>query len=287
MAEDDATSPDPNTSGSRPSFWRRWVIYPLLLILTLVAAAAWIQRKDIADNLIGATLASDGIAASYEIESIGGQRQVLTNIVIGDPAKPDLTIERAEVVIRYRLGLPGVASMKLVKPRLYGTYYGGKLSFGALDPLVFTGSKEPFEFPDMTLDLIDGRALLESEYGPVGIKAEGQGHLRGGFAGKLAMSAPHLAGAGCKAAGATLYGKIGIDAERPQFAGPLRLAGLDLRRRLARHCRGHARNQAAARSRHGRDRGGTHRRDAWREARRGDRSRRSTSRARLPSATTN
>ncbi len=226
MAEDAATTPDPGEPGPRRSFWRRWIIFPFLLVFALAAIAFWIQRKDIADNLIGATLADKGVEAHYEIESIGGRRQVLKNIVIGDPERPDLTIERAEVAIRYRLGLPDVASVTLVKPRLYGTYYGGKLSFGSLDPLVFTGSTAPFEFPNMTLELVDARALLESEYGPVGIKAEGRGHLRGGFAGKLALTAPELAGGGCEARGTTLFGRIGIDAERPQFEGPLRLAGL-------------------------------------------------------------
>ncbi|MXO59159.1 exoprotein [Altererythrobacter salegens] len=226
MAEDAATSPDPGEPGPRRSFWRRWIIFPFLLILTLAFIAFWVQRKDIADNVIASALASKGVQATYEVERIGGRRQVLKNIIIGDPTRPDLTVERAEVVIRYRLGLPGVASLKLVRPRLFGTYYGGKLSFGALDPLVFSGSTEPFEFPNMTLDLVDGRALLESEFGPIGMKAEGKGHLRGGFSGKLAATAPRLAGAGCDASRATLYGSIGIDAERPQFQGPLRLAGL-------------------------------------------------------------
>jgi hypothetical protein len=31
--------------------------------------------------------------------------------------------------------------VRLLRPRLYGTYRGGKLSFGALDPLIFTGEK--------------------------------------------------------------------------------------------------------------------------------------------------
>jgi hypothetical protein len=50
--------------------------------------------------------------------------------------------------------------------------------------------------------------------------------LRGGFAGELAASAPELALGGCDIAGATLFGKIGIDAERPTFDGPLRLQSL-------------------------------------------------------------
>ncbi len=232
MAEDEANDTAPAAVAHpralrRRSFWLRGLVFPLLLILGLAFLAFWFQRKDIADNLIASQLASKGVPATYEVERIGGARQVLRNIVVGDPEQPDLTIERAEVTIRYRFGLPGIARVRLVKPRLYATYHGGKLSFGKLDPLIFTGSKEPFEFPNFALDMVDARALLETDYGPVGIKAQGSGHLRGGFRGRLAANAPDLALASCDAAGATLFGTIGIDAERPTFKGPLRLASLD------------------------------------------------------------
>src|SRR5690606_15102882 len=66
-----------------------------------------------------------------------------------------------------------------------------------------------------------------SDYGPVGFKAEGSGHLRGGFRGRLAATAPELAFGTCEASGTTLYGTVGIDAERPSFSGPLRLREFD------------------------------------------------------------
>jgi hypothetical protein len=227
MAQDDAIDAPAEIAGRPRSFWRRWIIYPLLLILGLAFLALWLQRERIAGDVLGSTLESYGVPATYEIERIGGRRQVVSNIVVGDPARPDLTVERAEIVIRYRFGLPAISSVRLIRPRLYGTLYGGKLSFGALDPLLFPeGPKEPFEFPDMRLALVDGRALLESDYGPVGFKAEGSGHLRSGFAGRLAATAPELAFGECEARGTTLYGTVEIDAERPAFAGPLRLRGL-------------------------------------------------------------
>lgn len=211
----------------RRSFWRRRIVFPLLLILALAFVAFWLQRETIADNVIGNYLRSRHVPATYHIEHIGGTRQVLTDIVVGDPKHPNLTIERAEVVVRYRLGFPGIARLILTRPRLYGTYRGGKLSFGALDPILFTGKKQPFELPNYALDLNDGRALLETDYGPVGIKAEGKGRLRGGFAGILAATAPTLAFGDCNLAGATLYGTVKVDAQRPAFNGPLRLRSLE------------------------------------------------------------
>lgn len=222
-AENDTTA---NTAVRRRSFWRR-VLLPLLLVLGLAFVAFWIQRKDIAGNVIGNYLRSHHVQATYRIEHVGGTRQVLSQIVIGDPKHPNLTIERAEVVVRYRLGFPGIARLILTKPRLYGTYLGGKMSFGALDPLLFTGKKQPFQLPDYVLELHDGRALIETDYGPVGIKAEGKGNLRAGFDGVLAATAPKLAFAECALSGVTLYGKIGIEAQRPNFSGPLRLQSLD------------------------------------------------------------
>ena len=53
------------------------------------------------------------------------------------PQAPDLTIERAEVAIRYRLGTPTLGRITLVRPRLFGTLRGGKLSFGTLDKALF------------------------------------------------------------------------------------------------------------------------------------------------------
>ena len=141
---------------------RRIGCYAALVVLAILAvglAVLWLNRERIADNVIADELESLGIEASYEIERIGGRRQVLTDIVIGDPARPDLTIERAEVVIRHRLGFPAIAAVRLTRPRLYGTYRNGTLSFGTLDPLLFTGEEKPFELPDFVLAVTDGRAL--------------------------------------------------------------------------------------------------------------------------------
>jgi hypothetical protein len=203
-----------------------WAALVVLLLVLAALGAAWINRKQIADNWIGSQLASRGINATYQIERIGGRRQVLRNLVVGDPRHPDLTVEQAEVFVRLRFGFPAISEVRLVRPRLYGTYRNGKLSFGALDPLIFTGEKKPFEFPDFALRVTDGRALLESDYGPIGLKLTGDGHLRGGFAGELAATAPRLSLGGCETRGATLYGRVAIKAERPEFTGPVRLARL-------------------------------------------------------------
>jgi hypothetical protein len=220
-----ASPPDqddpPSPAGRRIG---RWAALAILSVVGVVLAVLWLSRERIADDVIADQLAGYGIEATYEIERIGGSRQVLRNLVIGDTDRPDLTIERAEIVLRYRFGYPRIAEVRVIRPRLYGTYRDGRLSFGQLDKVLFAGPEKPFEFPDMRVRVTDGRGLLESDYGPVGLRLEGSGHLRGGFAGELAATAPRLAGAGCTADQATAYGKVSIADARPAFAGPLRFA---------------------------------------------------------------
>ncbi len=206
---------------------RRLVMLSLLAGLFLALALAWFSRRDIADNVISSQLESLGLPATYKIESIGADRQVVRDLVIGDPQQPDLTIDRVDVAMESRWGVPWFGRITLVQPRLYGSYRKGRLSFGSLDKILFTGGKEPLRLPDLDLAIIDGRARMDTDFGPAGIKLEGRGRLRGGFAGMAAAIAPRLDVAGCRLARASLYGRISVNGEKPSFAGPLRLAGLD------------------------------------------------------------
>ena len=209
---------------------RRWgrVAGVVGAIVLVAAGAGWLTRKNIADNVIAGQLESLGLSGTYDIESIGPRRQVIENVVIGDPRHPDLTIARAIVEIEPRLGFPSISRVTLVKPRLYGTWNGPELSFGTLDKVLFGGkSAEPFRLPDMNLAIEDGRGRILGDHGPIGLKLDGAGPLRGGFAGTVAAVAPRLLAGGCVADGLSLYGKVRVSGERPGFDGPARLTALD------------------------------------------------------------
>lgn len=227
LAEEDNTDEvEAEAPRRRTMRWRWRALLALLLLIGAVLAAAWFSRERIAGNVIAGMLEDYDLAAQYEIESIGPEQQVLRNVVIGDPLLPDLTIERVTVNLRYRLGMPAVGRVVLERPRLFGRLHDGELSFGSLDRVLFRDTGAPPGLPDLELELVDGRALLETDFGPVGIKAEGQGELDDGFAGILAATAPDLDGAGCAARDATLYGRLTTNDGKARFTGPIRLDAL-------------------------------------------------------------
>lgn len=227
LAEDDNVTEAGNAAPRRRlRTWRWRISLALLLVIAVGLAAVWFTRERIAGNVIAGMLEQYDLPAQYEIESIGPRRQVLRDVVIGDPLLPDLTIERVTVHLRYRFGTPTVGRIELVRPRLFGSWRGGELSFGTLDRVLFRDTGEPPGLPDLDIAVIDGRALMETDYGPVGVKAAGAGELDDGFAGVLAAVAPKLDGAGCSALGASAYGRVTTEAGKLRFDGPLRLADL-------------------------------------------------------------
>jgi len=226
MASAPETGSPGDSEGARPARWGLRIAVGVLIALLIALAAGWFTREDIAGIVIEDLLEEHDIPASYEIVEIGPQRQVLADIVVGDPQRPDLVIERAVVAIDYSFGLPAIGEVRLVRPRLYGAFRDGTLSLGALDPLLEPGEGEP-GLPALDLELVDARALIESDYGPIGIKAQGSGRLDDGFAGTIAATAPGIGTGECRTERATLYGEVTTKAGAPSFVGPIRVRGLE------------------------------------------------------------
>lgn len=230
MAQEQDQFPDTDETATgearvRRMRWRGPVI-GVGVLLAVAVGAAWLSREEIAGNLIQRQLDSLGLPARYEIVSIGPSEQVIRNLVIGDPRRPDLTVKELRVATRLAWGLPGIGRITVVKPRLYGSYRGGKVSFGSLDKALFTGEGGPFTMPDLDLGIVDGRALIDSDHGRIGVKLAGEGALRGGFSGEVAALSPMLSGGGCTAGRTTFYGKLTTSAARPRFKGPVRVQDL-------------------------------------------------------------
>lgn len=199
----------------------------LAVLALLGGSAAWIDRERIASNTINDYLAARGIRATYDIVSIAPREQVIANLVVGDPARPDFTARRMVIALGVGWAGPEVRAVSVEGARAYGSFRGGKFSLGALDPLIFTDSDTPPALPAIEVTVRDGRALLLSDYGAVGFKLEGAGRLDNGFAGSLAAVAPGIGTKACRASRATLFGKLVTENGAPRLAGPVRLAGID------------------------------------------------------------
>lgn len=228
---DDGLPDEPTGDEDAPLPAHRWRPSRKLLILLGIAGAGlggvWLARYNLADKVITGQLAQYDLPATYQLTAVGPRRQVLSNVVIGDPRRPDLTVERVEVLITPTFGMPTIGSVRLVRPRLYGKLVDGKPSFGSLDKVIYAEGGGTSGLPDLLLQLDDGRARIDSGAGPIGIKADGRGNLKSGFGGHLAAVAPNLTTGGCAFARTSLYGTIKTAGGAARFAGPMRLGALD------------------------------------------------------------
>ncbi|MEO6113121.1 MAG: YdbH domain-containing protein [Sphingomicrobium sp.] len=218
---------EPVAVRSRGHWHRVWRITRLGLILVLFLALAalvtvWIFRKPIAENILADEIRSRGVQASYTIDRVGLRTQQVSNLVIGDPANPDLTARRAVIEVRikwnggievYRIAARGV--------RLKGRFVGKKVSWGQIDKFLPAPSGKPFTLPNLVVDLKDTTIALASPYGPLGFAVEGRGNLSGGFRGRLAVASRTLRPGACKLDQFRALVKIGVDARRPRVEGPI------------------------------------------------------------------
>ncbi|MEL6708693.1 MAG: YdbH domain-containing protein [Pseudomonadota bacterium] len=206
----------------------------LLLLLIAATAYLWFSRERIAGDLIDGYLTDAGLEASYDIVSIGPQRQIIANVLIGDPQAPDLTIDRVSVDVQYGLATATIGAVTLDRPRLYGSYLDGELTFGDLDPLLFGDSDtDSTGLPSLDVTVRNGGARLQSDYGEFGAFLEGGGPLDDGFVGKLAVLTPKVDIDGCGAGRTTAFGDLTTRNGAPRFFGPIRsrsiaCAGMEL-----------------------------------------------------------
>ena len=217
----------------RSGWHRAWRLTKLgllfFLVLTIIAAAAlWIWRKPLADDYIKDELERRGVQGSYTLDRVGFRTQQISNLVIGDPANPDATVRRAVIQLRilwngsfevYRVAARGVRLRGRLLP-------DGRVTWGQVDKLLPPPSGKPFRLPDITVDASDMTIALATPYGGMGFAVEGRGNLSGGFAGKLAASAPGLKFGACNLDRFRAHVDVGVTARRPNVKGPIGAAVL-------------------------------------------------------------
>ncbi|OYX55322.1 MAG: C4-dicarboxylate ABC transporter [Brevundimonas subvibrioides] len=150
-----------------------------LIVLSLLAAVIWLNRRAAAREMLVGWLDQRGIQADVEIERLE-LNGFVGSVRIGDQTNPDVTIQRVEV--DYALGLPwsstglGVtpSRIRLVRPVARATWKDGELSFGSLDPLIeeFIGKPPRPDSRGPVVIVETGRLRLDTEYGPLSLLAD-------------------------------------------------------------------------------------------------------------------
>jgi translocation and assembly module TamB len=199
----------------------RFIFVTVFFLLIVLLAIAYWQRINLADRLVRDQLAKYGVDASYEIKDIGLRTQRIENLIIGDPRAPDLKAKWVEVDVSINFSGATPRDVRASGVRLNGAYKNGKLSFGELDKFSDPDSKEPFMLPDIGLDIVDASARLETPWGIIGAALDGNGLLRQGFEGNLAIRSPVLTNADCTADDVRFDGRYLLDFRQPNLIGPM------------------------------------------------------------------
>ena len=215
------------TVARRGPGWRRiasFAALAILLLLVVAIAVVWIERRPIATQYLKREFERRGVTATYTLDRVGLRTQQVSNLVIGDPRRPDLVARYAKIQMRlqwdgsfevYRIVARGV--------RLRGRLVHGKVSWGQVDKLLPPPSNKPFQLPNFALDIADASIALSTPFGPIGAALEGHGQLSGGFKGRLALASPRLVPGRCGAENLRANVAVAVIARRPNVEGPVTL----------------------------------------------------------------
>ncbi|WP_229664573.1 intermembrane phospholipid transport protein YdbH family protein [Sphingomonas metalli] len=222
MQEIEGAPAAPTPRSFRPK--RRYIA---LMVAVSIGALAWIERRPIATRVIDARVLPADLPIRYTLTELEPGHQRLENVVIGDPAAPDLVADWIET--RTGLGLTGpwLKSLEVGRVKISGRIVDGRLSLGTLDRLIPRGGGGGPVLPSLDLTLARGELRLTTPWGPVLLAAAGQGRLDDGFAGPLALVAPRLSVPGCDLAGVRAALRVTSQGrDRVALTGPTRVGTL-------------------------------------------------------------
>ncbi len=188
----------------------------------------WIERTPIATSYIDDALKARNVPASYRLTEVGFRTQRIEGIRIGDPRKPNLTADWAEVELAVGLGGVSVKAIDAGGVRLHGRLVDGKVSLGTIDRLLpksdSSKPSKPFELPDIGLTARAMRFDVETPQGLVRGQLDGAGNLRDGFKGTLGLAADRIEAGECRAEALSARLGVKMDGARPTIRGPLQAA---------------------------------------------------------------
>ena len=109
----------------------------LLLLLVVAIAVVWVERRPIATHFLKGEFERRGVTAKYHLDRVGFRTQQVSDLVIGDPKRPDLVAKHA--IIQMRLKWDGSFEVYRVVARgvrLRGRLVHGRVSWGQIDKLL-------------------------------------------------------------------------------------------------------------------------------------------------------
>ena len=225
MADRQSEEPNRETIVVRQMSWGRiasFVALGILILFAIAIALVWIQRRPIATEFLKREFERRGVTGSYHLDRVGFRTQQVSDLVIGDPKRPDLTARYAQIQMRlrwnggfevYRLVARGVS--------LRGRLVNGRVSWGQVDKLLPPPSGKPFQLPDIAVDIQDSTIALATPFGPLGVALEGNGKLSGGFKGRVALDSPKMVPGRCAATALRANLAVAVVGRRPRVEGPV------------------------------------------------------------------
>lgn len=222
----DRSTGDHRPSARAPRLRLRWIGGSLVVLALVTVAGAWVGRRGIATEWVNGELARRQVPARYEITQFGLRTQRLERVVIGDPARPDLTADWVELDTKVSLSGAQVTGIRAGRVRVRGRLSEGRLTLGALDRLLPAGTGQAARLPAYGLDIADGQLSLSTPAGAVEVRLAGRGRIDNGFAGTLAVGSDALTGGGCRAT--RIGGELRLRTRRGRtlLTGPVRAAGI-------------------------------------------------------------
>src|SRR4051794_40714103 len=202
-----------------------FVALGLVILLVIAIAGVWIERRPIATHYLKGEFERRGVTASYHLDRVGLRTQEVSNLVIGDPKRPDLVARFAHIETRLRLnGNFEVYRIVARGVRLRGRMVNNRISWGQIDRMMPPPSNKPFALPDFAVDIADSSIALATPFGPVGFALQGSGKLSGGFTGRGALVSPQLVPGRCAAVNIRANVALAVVARRPRIDGPVTAA---------------------------------------------------------------
>jgi hypothetical protein len=203
----------------------------------LVILALYSARRSLVEAELNGWLRSHGVRGRVQVAGLGISAAT-GRLVVGDPASPDLVIPRAEIAYGLAGGL-SVRSVTLFQPSLRARLHDGRLSLGAVDPIIEAMRKAPPSgvHAGPTIVAHDATVALATDAGPLTIRGDVTVE-KGRLVRLQATSAParlQARGAAAELGGAQLSAQVRGDRLAVILDAPvLRLAGQGLEARGGR-----------------------------------------------------